>query len=134
MHGRLLLAPLVVVALAAGAAAPAAAKTVRVSASDAGDLVTVARGDRIKIVLDANETTGYRWLITDKPAKRVAKVVSSRYVADAADPMVVGSGGRQITVLKAVGRGRTMIGMDYVQVGSGDEGSDFDLFVRVRVG
>ncbi|HEU4657857.1 MAG TPA: protease inhibitor I42 family protein [Capillimicrobium sp.] len=134
MHGRLLLAPLAVAAVATGvAASPAAARTVTVTDQDSGDQVTVRPGDRIRIELDANPSTGYHWEITRTPKRRVARVVSSTYVADPVDPGVVGSGGTQVTVLKARHRGRTMLGMQYQPPGSGGSGSDFDLWIRVRV-
>lgn len=134
MHGRRLIAPLALAAAAvAVAAGPAAAKTVQVTESDSGDLVTVKPGDRIRIVLDANATTGYHWEVTDAPKRRVARVASSRYVADPAEPGVVGSGGRQVTIVQAVRRGRTSVGMSYLAPGTNEAGSDFDLFIRVRV-
>jgi predicted secreted protein len=132
MHGRHLLTPLAVAALAAGAAAPATAKTIQVTAEEAGSLVKASSGDRIRIALPANQTTGYRWVTTNKPRRRVARIVRSRYVADRTDPPVIGSGGEQIVVVKARRRGRTMLSLQYRQVGSDKAGSDFDLWIRVR--
>jgi predicted secreted protein len=132
MHGRRLI-PLAIASLALGlAAAPASAKTVQVTEQDAGDEVTVRPGDRIRIVLPANETTGYRWEVTKQPRRRVARVVSSTYVPHQVDPPLVGSGGDQVTIVRAVRRGSTSLGMRYTQVGSNDLGSSFDLFIRVR--
>lgn len=132
MHGRRL-APIALATLALGlAAAPAPARTIEVGEEQAGDRVSARPGDRIRIVLDANETTGYRWLVAQAPDRRVARVVASRYVADPAEPGVVGSGGEQITVVRAVRRGSTSIDLRYVQVGSESEGAVFDLAIRVR--
>ena len=134
MHGRRLLAPLAATVLAAGAAAaPAAARTVEVTETDSGGLVTVQAGDRVRIVLDANPSTGFRWKITAQPNPQVARIVSSRYVADPVEAGVVGSGGRQVTVVKAKRFGRTRIGMEYQPPGRRGGGSDFDLSIRVTV-
>jgi predicted secreted protein len=133
MHGRLLASLAAVAAALTVAAAPAAAKTVTVGESDSGDLVTVRKGDKIRVVLDANPSTGYSWKITAQPNPRVAKIRSSRYVADPTDGPMVGSGGRQITVLKAKRWGRTRLGMEYVPPGEQAGGSQFDLFIRVKV-
>jgi predicted secreted protein len=133
MHGRLLL-PLAAAAALAVGAAPAAAKTVTVTAADSGDLVTLRPGDRIRIELDANATTGYRWLVTKRPDRKVVRIASSAYVPDQppSGEIVVGAGGTQVYVLRAGRRGRTRLGLSYRQVGSEARGSSFDLFVRVR--
>ncbi|HEY8583516.1 MAG TPA: protease inhibitor I42 family protein [Capillimicrobium sp.] len=134
MHGRRLIATLAATALAAGAAAaPAAAKTVRVTEADSGEVVRLEAGDKVQVVLDANPSTGYRWKITAQPNPQVARILSSRYVASPVEPGVVGSGGQQITVLKAKRFGRTRLGMEYVPPGRRSGGSDFELLIRVKV-
>lgn len=131
MHGRLLL-PLAALLALALPAAPAAARTIALTDDDSGSTVTARVGDRIAIALDANETTGYRWTVTAKPDSSVAKLVVSRYVPDAAEPGMVGSGGTQRYAIRARARGRTAFTATYAQVGSGDVGRTFTIKIRVK--
>jgi inhibitor of cysteine peptidase len=129
MHGRTLL-PLALLAALAVTAAPAAARQVTVTADDSGSRVTLRPGDRLRVVLDANPTTGYRWVVARRPDRTVARVVSSAFQPPA-EPLV-GAGGTQVSVLRAVGPGTTRFALSYRQVGSGDLGAGFALRIRVR--
>jgi predicted secreted protein len=129
MHGRILL-PLAPLAALVVAVAPAAARQVTVTAADSGSRLMLHPGDRVRVVLDANATTGYRWVVGKRPARAVARVSSSAYRAPSEG--LPGAGGTQVFVLRATGPGRTNFGATYQQVGSGDVGRDFGLRIRVR--
>ena len=99
-------------------ASPAAARTVNVTAKSNGKTVSLHAGDKVVIRLDANATTGYHWSTTRRPDKAVVRLVSSKYVADPAEPGVVGSGGTQVLRLAARGGGKTKLALAYLSPGT----------------
>lgn len=130
MHGRLILTAAVATLAVAAAPAAAGAKQVTLTESDSGTRVTVRAGDRIRVVLDANETTGYGWRVSARPDHSVVHIASQRYVAP--EGGAIGQGGEQRYVLRAVARGRTRFSARYAQVGSGDVGATFTIRIRIR--
>lgn len=129
MHGRIL--TVAAAALALGAA-PAAARRVDVTQADSGSVVTVQRGDTIRISLPANVTTGYRWILSRRPDPAVARLRSARYVPPART--LPGAGGTQRYVLRGTGPGTTALRAVYRQVGSEALGRRFAVRIRVRRG
>jgi predicted secreted protein len=131
MHGRPLLLATAAAALAVAAVpATAGAEQVTITKRNSGHTVTVRTGDRIRVVLAANETTGYRWSITARPDRSVVRLLSEAYVEP--EGGAIGQGGRQRYLLRAVAPGRTGFSARYAQVGSGDVGSTFTIRIRVR--
>lgn len=61
-------------------------------------------GERTKITLSENPTTGYRWVITRMDTRRL-KLVSNTY--DAPDTKMVGVPGKRIIVVEAIAPGST---------------------------
>jgi predicted secreted protein len=130
MHGRRLAAAALGVAAITLPAAPASAEQVRVTEDDSGTIVTVREGDTLRIALQANETTGYRWQTTRRPQRSVARITGSAYRGDGGG--MVGAGGVQVYRLRATGPGRTRFAARYAQVGSDTVGERFSLRIRVR--
>jgi inhibitor of cysteine peptidase len=117
-------------------AAPAAAKTVRLTEEDSGKKLRVRAGDRVVIRLAENPSTGYRWKVTRRPDRVVARVTRSKYEAEPTEseggPPVVGSGGTRTVRLRAVGAGRTAMRLTYVAAGDRPNGGRFRVTLRVR--
>ena len=129
---RPVLAAAAVVALAAPVAADA--RTVTVRGSRNGDTVALQRGDRLRVELAENGSTGYRWQFAKRPLPAVLRFVRSTYVAPPeSDPPVAGAGGTRVYVFRARGSGRTSLRLRYVGPGSSAPvARRFRLTVRVR--
>lgn len=136
-----------VLALAAAAAvaastfqiAPAtalSASATRYDQSDSGTTAVVARGDKIKVVLKGNSSTGYTWKVNKKASNGVFKVTDVREESAAGpghDGMPMpGAGSRYIYTLKATQAGDGVFRAKYVQpFGERDVADRFTLKVRV---
>ena len=114
-------------------AAPALARTVTLSAKSNGRTVSLHKGDRVVVRLDANSSTGYRWSTTRHPNRRVVRLDSSKYVATPTSEPIAGSGGTQVVRLTARGRGRTSFALAYLSPGTPHTvGQRFRVTFRVR--
>jgi inhibitor of cysteine peptidase len=69
-------------------------------------------GGELRIKLDSNPTTGYFWEL-DLAETGAVELVSSDYIADPAPEGLVGSGGHQMFVFKAVQKGRVTANLSY---------------------
>jgi predicted secreted protein len=70
-------------------------------------------GDEMTITLISNRTTGYGWEISEGPDEKVAEFVRSEYVPNS--DIIVGSGGRDVFVFRAVSAGKTKASFKYVR-------------------
>jgi inhibitor of cysteine peptidase len=132
MHGRILRVGAATVAALTLAAAPAAAKQVSVTIADTGKTITVTRGDTVKVSLDSNVSTPFRWVVTQKPKRAIARVTQDRYVAPA--EVLPGAGGTQVYVIRATGKGQTRFQTQYQSITTGRPGDGATTFaVRIRV-
>jgi len=75
--------------------------------SDPARQLTADAGKEFKIILDSNPTTGYHWEIVGELDESVAQFISKNYKADGLQ--VVGSGGKDVWVFKAVAAGEATI-------------------------
>jgi len=73
----------------------------------------VAVGDEFRIVLEANVTTGYTWDFEAELQSGVLELIDRRYEAPVSDR--VGSGGREVFDLRAIGDGTTFIQLWYIR-------------------
>jgi predicted secreted protein len=73
--------------------------------------IETSPGKEFKVVIESNPTTGYHWEIVGEMDKNVVEFVSKDYKADT--PQLVGSGGMDIWVFKAVEAGETTITLGY---------------------
>jgi len=64
-----------------------------------------------KIALESNPTTGYSWTAKFNP--KYIQLVNSIYIAYKTDHGIVGSGGIQVFIFKAIKPGKTVITMQY---------------------
>ena len=79
--------------------------------TDPDEPIEVSAGEEFEIVIDSNPTTGYHWELVGELDANVVEFVSKDYQAD--QPVLIGSGGVDIWVFKAVGPGETIITLGY---------------------
>jgi inhibitor of cysteine peptidase len=79
--------------------------------SDPAKNLEAAAGSEFKIVIDSNPSTGYHWELGDDLDENIVKFVSIDYHAD--EPVIPGSGGRDVWVFKAVKAGEAHITLWY---------------------
>ncbi len=75
--------------------------------------VEVSEGERFRIKIESNPTTGYEWTIAGTPDAAVVKAAGDEYVPDREGAAMPGSGGNQFFTFEAVGKGRTKITFTY---------------------
>jgi inhibitor of cysteine peptidase len=81
--------------------------------SDPSKSLVVKVGREFTIVLESNRTTGYQWQ-TDEPVdESIVKLIRAEYQAP--ETRLVGAGGKEIWVFRALSQGRTTIRMKYVR-------------------
>jgi len=71
-------------------------------------------GEEFTITLESNRTTGYGWELAQSLDESIVKLISSSY-KEPQDVRMVGQGGEQVWIFKAVGKGTTEISMKYVR-------------------
>lgn len=74
--------------------------------------IEASAGKEFKVVLESNPTTGYHWEIVGELDSNVVEFVSKDYKSTS-DPNLVGGGGLDTFVFKAVGAGETTITLGY---------------------
>ena len=90
--------------------------------SDDGTTATVAVGDRIRIVLESNASTGYSWTVAAAPNGILEPVGTPFYVPAASD--LLGAPGYQVFEYRAVSAGSTSVTLNYVRPGTTDPAAD----------
>jgi inhibitor of cysteine peptidase len=75
--------------------------------------ITATNGQEFKVTLAANPTTGYSWALAKPLDEKIVKCVTNEYVRSA--PQLIGSGGTAVWTFKAVGEGKTEIGLKYAR-------------------
>lgn len=91
---------------------PSGEVAVTVTASGPIDLQV---GERARIELTANETTGFTWAPLFDPDGAVVEIVSDSYEPEPGAEDRAGAGGTQIYVIEAVGAGSTTLELGYSQ-------------------
>ena len=104
------------------------AATIIVRGKDSGKIVAMSKGDRLRVVLSENPSTGYAWQTVRRPDKRILPLVSSMFEGGPMDPGVVGAPGKRTYVYRAAGKGSTLLALAYV-----GPGSDRPVGQRVRL-
>lgn len=82
--------------------------------------IEVPVGKTFSVTLDSNPTTGYRWQLAKPLDEAILKVVGSEYKKPATK--LVGAGGKEVWVFKAVAKGQASIQMRYVRPWEKDVG------------
>lgn len=79
----------------------------RLDISEPGKSIEVAAGNEFKIVIESNPSTGYHWDLVGALDESIIQFVSRDYRAD--EPVMPGSGGKDVWVFKAIAAGETTI-------------------------
>lgn len=82
--------------------------------------IEVPVGKTFNVTLDSNPTTGYRWQLAKPLDEAILKLVGSEYKKPATK--LVGAGGKEVWVFKAVAKGQASIQMKYVRPWEKDVG------------
>jgi predicted secreted protein len=93
-------------------APPAVEKGELTNAAD-GTRIAIKRGGELKVVLDANITTGFQWQSPTNPTPAMAAIGTPIYVGTAADSQKVGQGGTNIFRFRADNPGHVVLQFDY---------------------
>jgi predicted secreted protein len=78
-----------------------------------GTRIAIKRGGELKVILDANITTGFQWQSPTNPAPVMSAIGAPVYVGKAADPRFVGGGGANIFRFRAETPGQVALQFDY---------------------
>jgi len=76
-------------------------------------VIEVQAGQNFTIILKANATTGYQWQFAKPLDENLIQLISSKYLADKTN--LVGAGGKQVWIFKALKAGQTNISFKYVR-------------------
>ena len=95
--------------------APAVAKEVRLNDGDNGKTVKVAVDGTVTLTLESNPTTGFSWTGVDKVDKAILKLERNDYKQNASPAGMVGVGGRDTIVYRALKKGKAKIDLTYMQ-------------------
>lgn len=115
------------------AAVSDAANTLELTGKDNGRNIEVHPGDIIRIRLESNITTGYRWEHADKIDTDILKLDRNDYVSDPNPEELDGVGGRTVIVYRALKPGKTKIELTYMRPWEADSEFDEKYGVTVEV-
>lgn len=83
--------------------------------SDPGDTIKVTIGERFKIVLESNPTTGYSWQFRQPVDSTLLKLVETQYTAKPNPDKLMGRGGHDHWFFEALAAGTTLISLQYLR-------------------
>ena len=86
----------------------------RILAADSTNEVKLAVGQTYSISLDSNPTTGYSWKLAS-PTNSVFELVTNSYEPGKHPNGMVGVGGVEHWTIKAIGKGRAELTLDYMR-------------------
>ncbi|KNY25805.1 protease inhibitor I42 family protein [Pseudobacteroides cellulosolvens] len=84
-----------------------------ITIEDNGGYAYVKKGDELRLTLESNATTGYKWSYVEKPDANVLVETSYNYIPDPSKPDMVGVGGKEVWTYKAIADGIAKIDMVY---------------------
>ncbi|MBR6241645.1 MAG: protease inhibitor I42 family protein [Lentisphaeria bacterium] len=109
------------------------AKEFALGDGDSGKSLELRVGDTVKLVLDANPTTGFSWSKMDKVDQSILKLEKNDYQQNANPGRMVGVGGKTTIVYRAVKPGTAKIDLTYMQPWEPDSKFNTDYTVTVKV-
>jgi predicted secreted protein len=86
--------------------------------SEPGKSIEVAAGNEFKIIIESNPSTGYHWELIGNLDDRLIQFVSKEYRAS--EPVLMGSGGKDVWVFKALAAGETKIVLGHYPPAQGE--------------
>ena len=95
--------------------APAASKDVRLNDGDNGKTVQVGLGGTVTLTLESNPTTGFSWNKVEDVDKSILKLEKNDYKQKSSPAGMVGVGGRNTIVYRALKAGTAKIDLIYMQ-------------------
>ena len=104
---------LLIAGCATAPSAPPAVDNGELTNAADGTRIAIKRGGELKVILDANITTGYQWQSPTSPAPVMSAIGAPIYVGKAADPHFVGGGGSNIFRFRADSPGQVALQFDY---------------------
>jgi inhibitor of cysteine peptidase len=107
-------------------------RAVALSAKDNGQGIQLLPGEELIVTLESNASTGFRWLLVEKPDPNVLKLLGSDYVAASTD--LLGAPGQEIWTFQGVGSGRTTLELRYQRASGEAAGQAFRLSIEVVQG
>jgi len=80
-------------------------------------VIEVAKGEEFTIVLDSNPTTGYSWRLARPLDEDILMLIGSEYLqpTPSSKTPVMGAGGRELWVFRALSPGNVEISLEYVR-------------------
>ncbi len=84
-----------------------------ITIKDNGGYAYVKKGDELRLTLESNATTGYKWSYVEKLDANVLVETSYNYIPDSNKPDMVGVGGKEVWTYKAIADGIAKIDMAY---------------------
>lgn len=78
-----------------------------------GAVVVLNSGCRFAVRMQSNPTTGYGWQLAKPLDEKIVVLVTNDYIHP--DTPLVGAGGNEVWVFKAIGRGQVEIALKYVR-------------------
>ena len=77
--------------------------------------IEVTSGNEFKIIIESNPSTGYHWDLIGALDEAIVQFISRDYRAD--EPVIPGSGGKDVWVFQALAAGETTITLGYFPPG-----------------
>ena len=78
-----------------------------------GDSINLKINDSLEVKLESNPTTGYRWFLNDNVDVTIVSVSDPVFIESENDKELVGAGGYEIFIIKAISKGKTSIILNY---------------------
>ena len=94
-----------------GAITDTATKTFAVSESSSTAEIQIRQGQTFRVAIPANESTGYRWVVTGGTGDVVTATAST--YEKTATPVLPGSGGVRMLTFRALKVGKTLVTLEY---------------------
>ncbi len=80
---------------------------------NSGDSINLKIDDKLEIKLESNPTIGYSWFLSDKVDIAIVSVTDPVFIESEKDKGLVGAGGYEIFIIKAISKGKTSIILNY---------------------
>jgi inhibitor of cysteine peptidase len=110
LAAMVLVATLGFAAVAAGGCSPASSSPLELTAEDAGSTQQLAVGQEMKVTLESNQTTGYRWAVDGEVPPQLEQVGEPTYNSES---KMIGAGGQEIWTFKGAQTGSAELKLKY---------------------